>query len=57
MFITKPKVALHSNLHIATETEESQPILTSLLIIRDDAFGRLITDPKEVIAQVQMLET
>jgi hypothetical protein len=57
MFKTKPKVDLQSILRTAAEKEDSQPLPTKLSIIRDDASGRFITDPTEVIAQVQKLET
>jgi len=53
----KPKVALQSILRTAAEKEEFQPLPTNLSIIRDDASGRLITDLKEVITQVQKPET
>jgi hypothetical protein len=57
MFMQKPKVVSKSILRNAAETEESQPLPTNLSIIRDDASGCLITDPKEVIRQIQKLET
>jgi hypothetical protein len=57
MFIPKPKVALQSILRSATEKKDSKPLPTNLAIIRDDASGPLITDPEEVIAQVQKHET
>jgi len=57
MFIEKPKVALQSILHTAAEREASQPLPTSLSIIRDTASSCLVTDPKEVVRQVQTLES
>jgi hypothetical protein len=57
MFIKKSKGALQSILRTAAKMEESQPLPSNLSIIRDDALGCLITDPKEVIAQVHMIET
>jgi hypothetical protein len=57
MFIKKPKVVMQSILRTATERDDSQPLPTNLSIIRDATSGCLITDPKEVIRQVQKLET
>jgi len=57
MFFKKPKVDLHSILRTAVETENTQPLPTDLSILRDEASGRLLVDPDEVIAQVQKLET
>jgi hypothetical protein len=39
------------------EEKKSQSLPTSLSILGDDATGRLLVDPAEVIAQVQNLET
>ena len=49
-------MALHSILRTVAEMEESQPLPTILSLISDDASGSLITDPKEVITQIQKLE-
>jgi len=50
-------VALQSIIRTAAEREDSPPLPTDLSIIRDDISGSLITDPKEVIRQVEKLET
>jgi hypothetical protein len=50
-------VALQSILSTAAEEANIQPLPTDLSILRDYASGRLLTDPAEVIAQVQKLET
>jgi hypothetical protein len=52
MFSKKPKMTLKSILRTATETENCQPIPTNLIIIKDDATGRLLMDPAEVIVQI-----
>jgi len=57
MFLLKSKVALQSIVRTAAEEENTQPLPTGLSILRDDASGRLLVDPAEVIAQVQKLET
>jgi hypothetical protein len=57
MFINKTKVALQSILRTAAEEENTQPLPTDISIFRDDASGRLLVDPAEVIAQAQKLET
>ena len=57
MFTKKTKVALQSILRTAAEADISQPLPTDFTIIRDDTTGRLITDPKEVIAQIHKHET
>jgi hypothetical protein len=57
VFLKKPKVALQSILRTAAEDENTQPFPTDLSILRDDASGRILVDPAEVIAQVQNLET
>ncbi len=57
MFLKKPKVALQSILRTVVEEENSQPLPTNLSILKDDASGRFMVDPAEVIAQVQKLET
>ena len=57
MFLKTPKGALQSILRTAVEAENIQPLPTDLSIFRDDASGRLLVDPAEVIAQVQKLKT
>jgi hypothetical protein len=51
MFFKTPKVALQPILRTAAEEENTQPLPTVLSIFRDDASGRLLVDPAEVIAQ------
>jgi hypothetical protein len=55
MFLKKPNVALQSILRTAAEEDIIQPLPTNLSILIDDALGRLLVDPAEVIAQVQKL--
>ena len=50
-------MALQSILRTAAEKENTQPLPTDLSIVREDASGRLLVDPAEVIAQVQKLES
>ncbi len=52
MILEKPRVALQSILRTAAEEENTQPLPTDLSILRDDASGRLLVDPAEVIVQV-----
>jgi len=52
MFLTKPKVTLQSILCTATEEENTQPLPTNLSILKDNASGRLLVDPADVIAEV-----
>ena len=52
MFLKKPKVALQSILRTAAGEENAQLLPTNLSILRDDASGRFLVDPAEVIAQV-----
>jgi len=57
MFITKPKAALQFILCTAANKPDSQSLPTNLFIIGEDNTGRLLVDPAEVIAQVEILET
>jgi hypothetical protein len=49
-------MALQSILRTAVEEENTQLLPANLSILRDDASGRLLMDPAEVIAQVQKLD-
>jgi hypothetical protein len=51
-----PKVALQSILRTATGGEDSQPLPTKLVFIREESMGRHLVNLAEVVAQVQKLE-
>jgi hypothetical protein len=59
MFFKKPRVALQSILRTtaAVKEQDSQPLPSNLSIIRDEATGRLLVEPEEVIEQVRTIET
>jgi hypothetical protein len=57
MFVKKPSVALKSILRASEETPDNPTLPTDLSVLRDEAFGRLLTSPSEVITQLKKIET
>ena len=57
MFFEKPKVDLASMLRILEGECDAASLQMDLSVIRDEASGVLVTNPLEVIAKVERLET
>jgi len=57
MFLKRPNVALKSLLRTAAGCTTTNTLPTDLSIIKDEAEGILITNPKEVVQKIAELET
>jgi len=57
IFVKKPSAALKSILHTSERTRDKPTLPTSLSVLRDETFRRLLVTPTEVIAHLEKLET
>jgi hypothetical protein len=57
MFMKNPSVALKFLLQTSEGTPDNPTLPTDLSVLRDERSGRLLTNPSEVIAQIEKLET
>ena len=53
IFVKKPIAALKSTLRTSEGTLDNPTLPTDLSVLRDDTSWRMLTNPKEVIAQLE----